>query len=560
MLQSTNLTSDTQSLRFAAQAALELGKREQEERWKASPWDWIQDRATLLDPLAVGNQVAPFPDFPYLKAFINEINTHNAIICWKSRRMVASWSALTYAVWMATLHKNQRIFLISRKEGDNDSEGVRELVWRCKWIVDHLRNGPPVAYEGGKLYVQFETGSTITGISSEPNAMRAVSANFVIADEFAFYDKPRDSYAALKPTLEARGKFLGISSTSGGFFKQIVRDEIEEGGGAARGGILSIPGQGVLLPSGHTDDSVEEGAPRLIEKRVGTPAQVIPGYAAWTNKGNKFRVVAIHYTADPRKRNPEWKKREQEGMPLSLWLAEYEMCFDVASGRPVYLHEWRPQVMLVSGIKTEKTRPILVGLDFGYHHPAMIAAQMRYAQQLCILRALQGSQVRFEDWMNEVISQLKTWFPTRSIEDPNDFVWCCDAAGDQEHGTGASEIKILRRTFGLRPKFKKVRIPPTIDMVRGYMSRTYRGEPCFLVDDNPSTSIVVDGLNGGYAYPQGEINEDTTPSKDGLHDHTQDVLRYLAVNFGTNPGRSLNRAAFDLAARSDILERKVYAY
>jgi hypothetical protein len=54
------------------------------------------------------------------------------------------------------------------------------------------------------------------------------------------------------------------------------------------------------------------------------------------------------------------------------------------------------------------------------------------------------------------------------------------------------------------------------------MSRTYRGESCFLVDDNPTNSLLIDGLNGGYAYPQGEITEATTPVKDNFHDHLQD--------------------------------------
>lgn len=515
------------------------------------------DRVNLLDPLAEGSQVAPFPNFPYLKALVHEIHTHNALVVWKSRRMIASWTALVYAVWLCLMFKNQRVFLISRKEGETDGEGSRELVWRCKWICDNLRGWERVSFEGGKLFIQFANGSTITGVSSEPNAMRAVSANFVVGDEFAFWDRPRDSYAALKPTLEARGKFVGLSSSAEGFFKQIVRDEIEEGGGAARGGIISIPGRGVIL---NTNEGVQvaEDAPKEIKATAPMQSPDIPGFAAWTNRLNKFRIVAMHYSADPRKRSAEWKRRESEGVPLSIWLREYEMQFDVSAGRPVYLHEWRPATMLQTGIKTERSRPIIVGLDFGYHHPAMIASQMRYGHQFCVLRALQGRQVRFEDFMSEVFTSLKEWFPNRHVTNPADFVWCCDASGEQEHATGAPEVKILRRVFGIKPKFKKVKIPPTIDIVRGFMSRLYRGEPCFQVDNNNSTSLILDGLNGGYAYPQGEINELTTPVKDNTHDHMQDILRYIAVNFGGAPQREGSRAAFDYAAKSDILERQSY--
>lgn len=544
-------------------AAMELERREREDRWRADPWSWVQDRVNLLDPLAgTGTQVAPFPDFPYLRALFTEFANNNALVVWKSRRMIASWSALVYAVWLCLMFPNTRVLLISRKEGETDGEGARELVWRCKWILQNLRGqdrwgrADVDLAQTGKLFIGFVNGSTITGISSDPNAARGVSANLVIGDEFAFWDRPRDSYAAIKPTLEARGKFIGLSSSAEGFFKEIVRDTVEEGGGAGRG-IIAIPGQGVLMGPATEHDAVDEDAQGPGTARPNAPP-TIPGFAAWTNRFNRFRIVAMHYSADPRKRSAEWKQREQEGVPLSIWLREYEMQFDVRSGRPVYLHEWRPQTMLQERIKTERSRPIIVGVDFGYHHPAMVAAQMRYGHQLCVLRALQGSQVRFEDFMIECLTQLQQWFPNRNVNDPNEFLWCCDASGIQEQGTGAPEVKIMRHQFGLKPKFKKVKIPPTIDVVRGFMSRTYRGESCFLVDNNITTQLLVDGLNGGYAYPEGEIDEATTPDKDNIHDHLQDCVRYICVNFGGEPQRALNRAAIQHAAVSDIIHPAQY--
>lgn len=539
-------------------AALELNRRDREERWQKDPWSWICDRVQLLDPLNQENQVAPFPQYEYLKELFTEINTSNTLIIWKSRRMIGSWSALTYAVWLASLFKNQRIFLLSRKEGESDAEGARELVWRSKWIIGNLQNGPKPDIEAGKLIITFkETGSTITGMSSEPNAMRSVSANLVIADEFAFYERPKDTYAALKPTLESRGRFIGISSSAEGFFKQIVKDEVDVGEPSREDSITPIVGRGIVLtnPKERVYDEDEgfgvENGPSQIKQKT------IQGFAAWTNKRNRFRIVAIHYTADPRKRTEAWKARESEGVPLSIWLREYEMMFNIQAGLPVYVHDWRPQAMLQEGIKTERTRPILCSLDFGYHNPALLVGQMRYGLQLCALRAFQGRQMRFEDFMAAALSQLKSWFPQRDPTNPNDVLWCCDAAGDAEHSTGAPEVKILRRTFNIKPKFKKMRIPPTIDIVRGYMARTYRGEPCFLVDNNPSMHLFLDALNGGYAYPEGEVNEETVPDKDNIHDHLMDDLRYMATNFGTPVARG-SRAQLNDISKSDMFKPVTY--
>lgn len=542
---------------LGAAAALELDRRDREERWRTDPWAWVTDRVNLLDPLAQGSQVAPFPDFPYLKAVFEEIHEHNAIILWKSRRMIGSWSALVYAVWVASLFKNQRIFVVSRKEGENDGEGSRELIWRASWIAANLRGGP-AKFIAGKLRLEFtETGSSISGISSEPNAMRGVSANLVIGDEMGFWTAPRDSFAALKPTLEARGKFIGISSSAEGFFKELIQDAVDVGEPSNTEGIVAVPGSGVkinLTNRVYDDDEYTSGA---TSNPLHVSDRNIPGFAAWTNKRNRFRILAIHYTADPRKRSAQWKLRESEGVPLSIWLREYEMQWSIQSGLPVYVHDWRPQVMLQEGIKTERTRPILCSLDFGYHNPALLVGQMRFGLQLCALRAFQGRQLRFEDFMASALSQLKSWFPQRDPTNPNDVLWCCDAAGDAEHSTGAPEVKILRRQFNIKPKFKKMRIPPTIDIVRGYMARTHRGEPCFLVDNNPSMHLVLDALNGGYAYPEGEVNEETVPDKDNIHDHLMDTLRYMAVNFGTPISRG-DRAKLSQISRSDMFEAVTY--
>ncbi len=554
----TNFDPQNEDLALAAAAALELERREREERWKTDPFSWFVDCATLIDPLASGEKVAPFPNFPYLKEMIGEIDSNNAVILWKSRRMIASWTAIAYAVRMCMLFKHIRCYFISRVEGDTDGEGSRELVWRARFVAEHIRNAQVPRINASKLHIEFlDTGSTITGVSCAPNVMRQVSANLVVADEFAFWDHPRDSYAALKPTLEARGKFIGISSAAEGFFKEVVQDLTEAAeGGEMRGGIISVPGKGVVINDSQRPD-YEEGTESASHKLLNINANKVPGFAAWTNPINKFRIVAIHYTADPRKRTKEWKDREQEGMPYSLWLREYEMSFSLLSGMPVYMHEWQPSAMLVNGIKTERNRPIIVGLDFGYHNPAMVVAQFKHGLQLCVLRCFQGRQLRFEDFMHQALANLRSWFPSRHIDNPDDMLWCCDCSGDQEHSTGQPEVHILRRQFGIRPKFKKMLIPPTIDVVRGYMSRSYRGEPCFLVDNNPTNQLLIDGLNGGYAYPEGEVNELTRPEKDNTHDHLQDCLRYIAVNFGGHKA-IVNHDALSRMASADILHMPTY--
>lgn len=531
--------TELESLRLQAKAALQLQKVTRAERWREKPWTWYAERAMLLDPLAEsGNQVAPYPDFPYLEALVNEVEANRRTILWKSRRVIGSWTGILKAVRMCETERYQRCFFIAKKEGESDGEGCRELVWRAAWAAQHLRNGPPPRIDAGKLHIYFpDTESSITGVTSDPNVMRQVSANYVMGDELAFWPQPKQSLAALLPTLEQRGTFLGLSSSADGFFKALVTGAVEDSDIPPDPWATALIGKGVILPEHLRDPAWAD----------------IPGFAAWTNRNG--RIVAIHYTADPRKRSDEWKQRESAGTPYSIWLQEYEMQFGLRAGRPVFLHEWDPARMLVSRLPIERNRPVWVSFDFGYHNPAMVCGQMRYGKQLCVLRAHQGHHIKFEDFLEQCLTLLQEWFPLRSVSNEGDFIFCCDRAGKSETSTGIPEVQILKE-FGIKPKLQYSKIPPTIDKLRDFMAGTFRGWPNFMVENNASTALIVNALNGGYYYPEGgSPDKKDIPEKDDIHDHQMDCLRYAALNFGV---KRHNRADVRRAAVADILEPNVY--
>jgi hypothetical protein len=543
-------------LQLQAAAALELQSREREELWRNDAWTWFRDRVTLLDPLAEGEKIGPYPQFDYLQTFVGELQHHKQLVAWKSRRMIASWTGIAWAVYLCTLFPHTRCYFISRKEGENDGEGSRELVWRAKFIAQNLRNGPKVNFEDGKLHIVFpDTESTITGVTSEPDQMRQVSANFVLCDEFGFWPDPKASYAALKPTLESRGRVLMLSSSAEGFFKESVLDHDEGEGDDGRRPITVIPARGIVI-NDQWDDSDRPRDVVKVENHLG-----MAGFAAWTNPKNGMRITAWHYTADPRKRSTEWRENEQRGVPRSIWLTEYEMQLGVKPGKAVFHHEWVPELMLKPKILVERGRPIIASLDFGFTKPAFVAMQLRYGVQLCILRAIQGEYVQFERFMEQILESLTRWFPQRDVSfEAQDFVWACDRMGDVEKSTGESELTILKKTYGIRPKFKYSLIPPTLDTIRGYMSRVVNGEPCFLVEKNPTTALIVEALNGRYVYPEkAKGDAANVPVKDNVVDHQMDCIRYGVLNYGGRAGQGpASRAALLKASVQDILPNRNY--
>lgn len=65
--------------------------------------------------------------------------------------------------------------------------------------------------------------------------------------------------------------------------------------------------------------------------------QLVEGVNVFRNPRNKFVVMEVHYTADPRKRSLAWKQREQIGVSPSDWAREYELSWVVRAGRLVYV-------------------------------------------------------------------------------------------------------------------------------------------------------------------------------------------------------------------------------
>jgi phage FluMu gp28-like protein len=76
--------------------------------------------------------------------------------------------------------------------------------------------------------VACENGSEINAIGEGAHQFRQLVATAVFADEFAFWEKARETYSASRPTIEATGRFTGVSSAYPSFFKQLVFDELEQ--------------------------------------------------------------------------------------------------------------------------------------------------------------------------------------------------------------------------------------------------------------------------------------------------------------------------------------------
>lgn len=236
---------------------------------------------------------------------------------------------------------------------------------------------------------------------------------------------------------------------------------------------------------------------------------------------NKFKIVYLHYTADPDKTR-DWAKELQRSYPsLDTWNQEMELDFTKATGRRVYttfesnLH--------VKPLEAIPYRTIWRGWDFGFRNPACVWCQITPEGRLHILRELLGKEIVINEFASEVKRLSRKWFPGYSFQDAGDP--SVTSRGDKSLRTTAS---ILRAPpFKVRIQSKKVGIDSGIRTIRNLLLSDIEGQVRLKVDK--SCTILIDGFLGGYTR-----NDYDEPVKDGYFEHVFDALRYL-VTIGFNP-------------------------
>jgi hypothetical protein len=263
-------------------------------------------------------------------------------------------------------------------------------------------------------------------------------------------------------------------------------------------------------------DTIKEEVPEGVQVE-----ELMYGLKAWDNPINGFRVLRLHYSADPKKRTPEWKAEERRLYGTAEWYREYELIWESMEGRAVYADAWD------AGFHTSRAplgwSPKLAvcrGWDFGLYG-ACLFGQLFPHGRLLILREAIGEDISFERFVEEVNRLSLEWFPGAR------FVEFVDPTGANRLGNdGFSYLKILRdaplRAKNIIPgaNAKVERKKAVID----FLGENVKGHPSYLVD--PSCEYLIKGYNGGYFYPYRKGTLTTDPDKN-IYSHIHDCNQYL---------------------------------
>lgn len=193
------------------------------ERWFAHPWTMIDDGVVFtLDSADMLNPVKQFPSEPWLQQVCEEWLGNKLVAVCKSRRMKISWLMVFLHLHLAMFREGAAVFFVSDKEEKSD-----ELVKRAEFMYNHIPEDSmlkPKA-KGKYRYLEFPgLDSYIMGVAQGSDQLRQYTASAILADEIAYWEKGRETFMAMKPTIEGGGRITCVSTANEGFFYELCWD------------------------------------------------------------------------------------------------------------------------------------------------------------------------------------------------------------------------------------------------------------------------------------------------------------------------------------------------
>jgi hypothetical protein len=438
-------------------------------RVSQDPWAFLTEFVRTQDP-ARGN--LPFPDYAYLRALVRQSEHARFLLVPKSRQMLVTWTMTALFLYRALFRDAGVYLFLSRNE-----RCAVELLERTRFIFEQLPGymKPRLTANSREELAFGKYGSRILSLPASPNGPRMYSPTAVFWDEMAFTPFAEQIWAALKPSLDSGGSFVGVSSSGGAnnLFARLVLNDSDD-----------TP---LLSPEG-------QGEARSL-----------------------FQVHRIHYTDHPDKQSAEWKKQAALGMSALRWQQEQEISFESFSDR-VY-DEFEPvRHVLPEEWIPETDGEIYRSLDFGFHHP--------YA--LWLQRTGEGQIIVFDEWQGLDATTEEMFRAIRAIDafhglSEREMCWTsCDPSGASAQDSGLSPVDTLRR-YGLKIRYRPSRVSAGVECVKAALADAAGRTKLFI---SPRCRNLISDFNRYRWAAQGD-----EPLKDNICDHSMDALRYFFVNF-----------------------------
>lgn len=156
----------------------------------------------------------PFLLWPAQVQVLWSLMTSRLIIILKARQLGISWICCWYALWLC-LFQNGKVVLLFSKGQPEANELLRRILALYDRLPDWLRDAAPALVKRNTTEAAWANGSNVLSLPASPNAGSGYTASLVILDEAAKLLFADALFAALKPTIDAGGQLIILSSALG---------------------------------------------------------------------------------------------------------------------------------------------------------------------------------------------------------------------------------------------------------------------------------------------------------------------------------------------------------
>lgn len=176
------------------------------------PLFYINTFCWTHNPRKKGNTTLPMITYPFqddmVREILSAIEDDEDFLVEKSRDMGASWICLCVFEWLWHFHDGKTFLCISSKEDlVDDKDNPNCLFWKIDFLLktNHQPGWLRPNFNHTKLtFVNYDTGSTINGESTNSNAGRGGRNTAILLDEFAAVEEDVKVAAATRDNTDCR--------------------------------------------------------------------------------------------------------------------------------------------------------------------------------------------------------------------------------------------------------------------------------------------------------------------------------------------------------------------
>lgn len=347
---------------FAARSggkALTKAQKRELQRCKASPAYFLERYGYVYDATAA--TWLNFELWPAQRGVLVDLEQQLLVAVLKARQLGLSWLVVGWALWLLLFRPAATVLFFSKR----DQEAVQLLAFRLRGMLDRLPGWlRPVLVVDNDHNVELENGSV--ALAFPTTGGRSYTASLAVVDEADFADDLEGLLSAVKPTIDAGGRLI-LVSTADKSKPQSPFKRIFNAGQAGRNAYRAVflpwsarPGrtatwyaeqrQDILERTGSTDDLFQEYpatvfeamAPRSMDRRFaaewlrqcdGTAAAglagggpAVAGLTVWRapGAGELFAVAADPAEGNPQSDNSAGSVVDLLGEQVAAWAGRVE--------------------------------------------------------------------------------------------------------------------------------------------------------------------------------------------------------------------------------------------